>query len=642
MRVVLIGDSTVKNGSGRGDGGLWGWGQVLADHFDAQRVKVENFARGGRSSRTYLTEGLWDEALDRLRPGDFVLMQFGHNDGGQMFEGDRPRASIKGNGDESQQGVVAATGVEETVHSYGWYLRKYVTDAQAKGATAIVLSPVPRNMWLGERVLRASRDYGRWASEAAEQSGAIFVDLNDIIAQRYEQLGEETVSRDLFTVPDHTHTTRAGARINAACVAAGIRALSDCPLAEFVVANETETDDESTAAAPTTTRPRAAYRFLFREAGVHDGGIHVDADDAYSPQRGFGFETIEAPDGVDSRYFSVDLPEGNYHVSLGVGRNSPHPAAVKAELRRVMAATDDDGRLRREFTVNIRTPAIGVAADGRTVRLKDREKTSEAWAWDDRLTLEFCGGLPDALTIVPEWRAVTLFLAGDSTVTDQPQEPWGSWGQMLPLLFKPGLAIANHAESGETVRGSVGARRFEKIFSQMHKGDFLLVQFGHNDMKDQRPGALDEYRRNLQEIVAETRRRGATPILVTSMERKAGVVDDTLGEYPQTVREVARDEDVALIDLQELSRQLYAALGDDLDAAFQDGTHHTSYGAYLLANCVASRLRDADPALARWLVDDLPPLDLDHPLHPDAFAVPASGRWDPAALETTAPSQAAE
>ncbi|MGC6441359.1 MAG: GDSL-type esterase/lipase family protein, partial [Rubripirellula sp.] len=105
-RLVLIGDSTVKNGSGKGDSGLYGWGQVLNRHFDLARIEIENRALGGRSSRSYLTEGLWQKSLDRVRPGDFVLMQFGHNDGGQMFDGDRPRASIKGNSDEAIDGVV--------------------------------------------------------------------------------------------------------------------------------------------------------------------------------------------------------------------------------------------------------------------------------------------------------------------------------------------------------------------------------------------------------------------------------------------------------------------------------------------------------------------------------------------------------
>ncbi|TWT33010.1 rhamnogalacturonan acetylesterase [Blastopirellula retiformator] len=233
-RLVLIGDSTVKNGGGKGDGGLWGWGQVIDAQFDPQQIQVENRALGGRSSRSYLTEGLWGKSLARLRKGDFVLIQFGHNDGGQMFEGDRPRASIKGNGEESKEGVVAATGKAETVHSYGWYLRKYVADAKAKGATAIILSPVPRDRWQDSRVLRADQDYGLWARQAAQQSGAYFVDLNELVAAKYEELGETKVGADLFTETDWTHTTKPGAVINAACVVEGVKGLKDCPLKNYL------------------------------------------------------------------------------------------------------------------------------------------------------------------------------------------------------------------------------------------------------------------------------------------------------------------------------------------------------------------------------------------------------------------------
>ena len=196
---------------------------------------------GGRRIRTYLTEGLWQKSLDRLREGDFVMMQFGHNDGGKMFEGDRPRASIKGNSDESIDGVVEATGKAETVHSFGWYLRKYIADAKAKGAIPIVLSQIPRDRWQGGRVIRSDKDYGLWAREAAKQSGALFIDLNEIVARRYEELGEEKVGRDLFTPEDWTHTKREGAEINAACVAEGVKSLKDCDLKECL-RKETDTN----------------------------------------------------------------------------------------------------------------------------------------------------------------------------------------------------------------------------------------------------------------------------------------------------------------------------------------------------------------------------------------------------------------
>lgn len=233
-RLVLIGDSTVKNGSGKGNDTLWGWGQVLEKYFDATKIQIENRALGGRSSRSYLTEGHWEKSLERLRPGDFLLIQFGHNDGGQMFEGDRPRASIKGNSDETTEGVVAATGEAETVHSYGWYLRKYVSDAKAKGAIPIIISLIPRNRWEGDKVIRSSEDYAKWAKEAAKQSGADFIDLNDRVATFYEKLGKENVGKMLFTEKDWTHTTQAGAEMNAAQLALAIHQSPECTLREYL------------------------------------------------------------------------------------------------------------------------------------------------------------------------------------------------------------------------------------------------------------------------------------------------------------------------------------------------------------------------------------------------------------------------
>jgi rhamnogalacturonan acetylesterase len=232
-RLYIIGDSTVKNGSGKGADGLWGWGDPISAYFDKSKITVVNRALGGRSSRTYYTEGLWERVLTDLKPGDFVLMQFGHNDGGPL-SGPKARASIKGNGDETQEVTDARTGKKETVHSYGWYIRKYVSDAKAKGATPIVLSPIPRNMWKEGKVLRASKDYGKWAEEAAKAQGAAFVDLNELIAKKYDELGADKVKG--FFPGDHTHTNLAGARFNARTVVEGLKGLKDCPLCDDLAA----------------------------------------------------------------------------------------------------------------------------------------------------------------------------------------------------------------------------------------------------------------------------------------------------------------------------------------------------------------------------------------------------------------------
>ena len=223
--LFLIGDSTVNNGTR----GQMGWGKPLPAFFDTNRISIVNRARGGRSSRTFLTEGLWSNVVAELKPGDFVLMQFGHNDGGPMDEG-RARASIKGVGDESRVITNKTTGVVETVHSYGWYLQIYVREARAKGATPIVLSPVPRNIWKEGKVARASADYGKWAAEVAASEGVPFINLNELIARRYEQDGQEKVQSVYFTSTDHTHTTPDGAEVSAARVVEGIRGLKELNL----------------------------------------------------------------------------------------------------------------------------------------------------------------------------------------------------------------------------------------------------------------------------------------------------------------------------------------------------------------------------------------------------------------------------
>jgi len=220
--LFLIGDSTVKNGSGKGEGALWGWGDFLYEEFDTTKIHLENKARGGRSSRTFQTEGLWDNVLSRLKPGDFVIMQFGHNDGGAVNDTVRARGSIKGVGEETQEIDNLITKKHEIVHSFGWYMRKYIRDTKAKGATPIVCSLVARNVWENGKVVRAGNSYATWAQEAAKSEGAYYIDLNDLVATRYESLGPDEVKAKLF-MQDHTHTNEAGARINASLVGHAVK-----------------------------------------------------------------------------------------------------------------------------------------------------------------------------------------------------------------------------------------------------------------------------------------------------------------------------------------------------------------------------------------------------------------------------------
>jgi lysophospholipase L1-like esterase len=221
--VFLIGDSTVRNGGGDGAGGQWGWGEPLAARFDPAKANLVNRAVGGLSSRTFYTGVYWRRVLDMLKPGDFVVMQFGHNDSGALDGPQGSRVSLPGTGEETKQSS-GANGAE-TVHTYGWYLRQFIREARAKGATPIVCSLVPRKIWRDGKVVRNTDGFAGWAAEVARAEGAPFLDLNSRIADEYDRLGAEKVE-PLFA-DEHTHTSLAGAQLNAAIVAAGIRDLKD-------------------------------------------------------------------------------------------------------------------------------------------------------------------------------------------------------------------------------------------------------------------------------------------------------------------------------------------------------------------------------------------------------------------------------
>jgi lysophospholipase L1-like esterase len=225
--LFIIGDSTVRNNTA----GQQGWGDPIAAYFDRAKINMVNRAIGGRSSRTFLTEGRWDRILAELKRGDFVLMQFGHNDGGAINDTSRARGSLRGAGEETEAIDNLLTKKPEVVHTYGWYMRKYVADAKARGAVPIVLSPVPRKIWKDGRIARASGDYGEWAETVARSLSAVFVDLNEIVARHYEAIGPEKVNA-LFG-DEHTHTNAAGAEINARSVIAGLKGVKSCALCKY-------------------------------------------------------------------------------------------------------------------------------------------------------------------------------------------------------------------------------------------------------------------------------------------------------------------------------------------------------------------------------------------------------------------------
>jgi lysophospholipase L1-like esterase len=343
-------------------------------------------------------------------------------------------------------------------------------------------------------------------------------------------------------------------------------------------------------------------------------------------------------------HFAAEVPEGSYRVTLTFGGGPKATSTtVKAEARRLMleeVRTAPGHTDTRSFIVNVRTPALAAppenAPGGTSVRLKAREIGSPTW--DDKLSLEFLGPVSGVREVdIQPVDVPTVYLVGDSTVTDQQAEPAASWGQMLPRFFRADVAIANHAESGETLKSFITELRLAKALSRMKAGDWMIIQFGHNDEKKQWPQTYADphltYPAYLRAFIAEARLRGATPILVTPTERRnfdaSGHIVPSHGDYPEAVRAVAREEKVGLIDLTRMTTTFYEALGPQRSPlAFNDGgkdkTHHDNYGAYEIARMVASSLVSADPRLAAHLLPEGRSYDPAKPDPPERFALPAS------------------
>jgi len=234
--LFLIGDSTVRNGRGRGDGGQWGWGDEIAPFFDTGKINVVNRALGGTTSRTFYRD-LWSRVLAMLKPGDFVIMQFGTN-GGAVNDASRARGELHGIGGETQNITNLVTGKFEVVHTFGWYEKQMIADARSKGATPMVCSLIPRNSWRtnGMAARNGANSAAGWARQAAESVNAHFLDINEIIARQYDELGQEKV-KALFVAGAGPHTSLAGAQTNAICVIAALKGLKDNPLAKYFSEN---------------------------------------------------------------------------------------------------------------------------------------------------------------------------------------------------------------------------------------------------------------------------------------------------------------------------------------------------------------------------------------------------------------------
>ena len=393
------------------------------------------------------------------------------------------------------------------------------------------------------------------------------------------------------------------------------------------------------------------WQFDFGNGSTKEGFMHIDIKTMYSDSLGYGFEASQSltshknkkiKDPLTSDYitssdpffFSVLVPEGNYDVEVVLGDNQgTSETVIRAECRRAMSdlVVTQSGEISTvKFTVHVRDTIIRTNGNATGfVKLKQRERNY--LHWDKKLTLEFNGRAPKicGLTITPNNEATTVFLAGNSTVVDQDKEPWAAWGQMIPNFFIPGkVVVANYAESGEALSSFRSARRLEKILNLMKPGDYLFIEFGHNDQKQKGNGIgpWTSYSNDLREYINKCRSKGGIPVLITSMNRRSfdsfGKILNTLGDYPDAVRKVAKEEKVALIDLNQMSKILYESWGIEgslkafvhypansfpgQDKPLMDNTHFSTYGAYHIALCIAKGIVDAKLGLTSQLKDNLP------------------------------------
>jgi lysophospholipase L1-like esterase len=370
----------------------------------------------------------------------------------------------------------------------------------------------------------------------------------------------------------------------------------------------------------------------------------------YSDEQGFGYDILPAPDKkkpAEPFYFSVKVPDGNYLVRVVLGGKKAGETTVRAEGRRLMVhnCSTKKGKTETfEFVVNKRSPQIDEKSK---VKLKEREKGY--LAWDNRLTLEFNGDQPQVKSIHIERndQVPTVYLCGNSTVVDQNNEPWASWGQMITRWFGPGLAISNHAESGLTARTFIGAGRLDKILTTLKAGDYVIAEFGHNDEKEKRPGdgAWYHYSYQLKIFIDLVRAKGAEIIFCTPTQRRqfsndGKSIKDTHGDFPAAMLAVAKREKVPVIDLNGMTTQLYLAAGPEeskhmlvhypkemYGRELADNTHFNPFGAYEVAKCVVMGMKKLNLPILTSLRPDWQDFD---PSQPDDWK---TFKWAPSKLQ---------
>lgn len=369
----------------------------------------------------------------------------------------------------------------------------------------------------------------------------------------------------------------------------------------------------------------------------------------YNEEAGYGYDVLPAPDKkkpTEPFYFSVKVPDGNYRVKVVLGGKKNSNTTVRAEGRRLLMDEIVTKKAKDtqtvEFVVNKRSPFI---SKDKRVKIKEREK--DYLAWDDKLTIEFNGPMPAVKSLHIEPADVpTVYLCGNSTVVDQNNEPWASWGQMITRWFGPEIAISNHAESGLTARTFIASFRLDKILTTLKKGDYVFVEFGHNDEKEKKPGdgAWYHYQYQLKIFIDQVRAKGAEIVFCTPTQRRAFNDDkktlrNTHGDFPAAMKMVAEKERVPLIDLNAMTKTFFETLGfEDSKRALvhypeemygrklEDNTHFNPYGAYEVAKCVVMGIKSLQLPLVQYLRSDWTDFD---PAQPDDWK---TFKWAPSRI----------
>jgi len=387
---------------------------------------------------------------------------------------------------------------------------------------------------------------------------------------------------------------------------------------------------------------QTTFKFDFGGNRIEKGFIPISSNSKFDKKIGYGFMDISGLKSVDNGgnaltgdfiasdkpfYFSVAIPEGNYDIQLNLGDSKgTSETTVRVENRRLMlndVKTKKGEITEKQITVHVKDSIIrnqnGIEIG--IVKLKPRER--KYLHWDNLLTIEFNDKAPKVCSVIiqPSKTAKTIFITGDSTVVDAQYEPWASWGQMLPYFFVPNeVVIANYAESGETLKAFEDRHRIDKIWNKIKPGDYLFIQFGHNDQKYGN-STKSGYRKRLKEWILKAKQLGAIPVLVTSMNRRVfdenNKIVNTLDDFPDAMREIAKEENVYLIDLNALSKTLFEAMGPEAAkkafvyypansypnqaTALADDTHFNTYGAYELAKCVVKSIVDENLPLKKYI-----------------------------------------